>query len=211
MSSSASAGLVPRTTTTAGRLNTITAPQVNDDMEHLQDDIFANENRCKKCGMVMILHHEAGLECPKGCKDDLQSSQIAEPSHLRTETEWLLNDPFHEDSNSPLIDEGYTGERIIGIVKALAKEYLDATDDSLMRAKPDVAAISADAAESCIDVIYRELGKARLWHNEIKTIRATLALNFGPKSKRPILTDKQLADDAADKLMFVVLQKLIQK
>ena len=82
------------------------------------------------------------------------------------------------------------------------------TDQDLLdlRAKPDVSPISADAAETCIDVIYRELGKARLWHNELGSIRATMILNFGSKSKRPLIKDETAT---TEKILIEVLTALV--
>ena len=43
---------------------------------------------------------------------------------LRTDVEWLLSHVFHEDENSPLIEQGDKAERITSTVRALAKNYL---------------------------------------------------------------------------------------
>lgn len=61
-----------------------------------------------------------------------------------------------------------------------------------------------------MDVIYAELGKALLWHNELGQIRATLIANFGRGTKHPLLADQHVDVLPAETLMRAVLTRLVK-
>lgn len=68
--------------------------------------------------------------------------------------------------------------------------------------------ISDDAASACMDIIWKEIEKSRRAYDELGCARATIIVNFGPESKRPILTKSQINELSLDKLILATFRAL---